>query len=98
MTIDQLITKYQDRSAEYTRRAAPYALKDERTARNWLGRAVECDEIVRDLQALKETPDAVQRVRAKARSDRRDSEAGSDQAPGAEGFGGSGSPVASDEE
>lgn len=98
MNIDQIITKYQDRSAEYTRRAEPYALKDERTARNWIGRAIECDEIVRDLQQLKETTHAMQCVPAKARSHRRDSEAGGIEGPGTEGLGGSGSAVTADED
>lgn len=90
MTVEKLIAKYQDRSAEYTRRAAPYIDKQEQIARAWLGRSLECDEIVRDLQALRETNNAVQRVPAKARGNRRDSEASRAEAEGAEGVGGTG--------
>lgn len=85
MTIDQLITKFQARSAEYTRQAQPYLLKQEQTARAWLGRALEADEIVRDLQALKESTNGVQRVSTQARSNRRNSQTDSGSVAGAEG-------------
>lgn len=85
MNIDQLITKFQARSAEYTRQAQPYLLKQEQTARAWLGRALEADEIVRDLQQLKESTDGLQRVSTQTRGNRRNSQADSGSVAGAEG-------------
>lgn len=89
--IEELVAKYQARSAEYTRRAQPYALKQELVARAWLGRAHEADEVVRDLQQLKESTHGVQRVPTKARSARRSEEPDCGEAEGAEAGGGVGS-------
>jgi hypothetical protein len=95
--LDQLIAKYQARSVEYTRRAQPYALKQELVAKAWLGRAHEADEIVRDLQQLKEPTHGVQRMQAKARSTRRHEEQDRGEAEGAEAGGGAGSTDAAGE-
>lgn len=85
MNIEHLIVKFQARSATYTQQAQPYLLKQEETARAWLGRALEADEIVRDLQSLKETTHGVPRLRTKTGSNSRNSQACEGSVAGAEG-------------
>lgn len=87
MNTQDLIAKYQSRAAEYHRQAEPYVTRKVETAKYWLARALEAEEIVRDLQ---EQSHAMQRVPAKARGRRTDSQESTDTAEAADGLADSG--------
>jgi hypothetical protein len=90
MNLESLIAKYQARAAAYTHNAQPYVGRNEKQARAWFGRALEAEEIVRDLTKLQEAEHAVLSVSAKARSNRRRREEGEGTGEGAEGSRGEG--------
>ena len=87
MNTQDLIAKYQSRAAEYHRQAEPYVTRKVETAKYWLGRALEAEEIVRDLQ---EQSHVMQRVPAKARVHRRDSQESTGPAEAVDGLADSG--------